>query len=872
MVDSSAFDVACLPSGELKGLVAGRFLVSDCLGVGAMGEVYRAHDTKLKRIVALKRMSAPLRADLQYRERFFKEAQRASQLSDNHIAAIYDVLEEGGEILLVMEFVEGETLRHRLLRPLSLEEFLHIAMQCVAALSAAHAHRIVHCDVKPENIMLTPAGQVKILDFGLAKHFPRPDETTVSFSELTSVGGTIGYTAPEVLCEQQVDERADIFSLGVVFYEMLAGVRPFVAETTFAIADKVLHGDPVPLRDLNSDIPLGLEHIITRMLTRSLRSRYSSAVEVHADLRSLNGSSPHPLLLIRHILRLHWKKSVCGLALALVFFLLLAVPPARNGISQFLGLSSLPQRKNLAILSFSTSDGDVSKTAFTNGLAEMLSAKLAQLSERHHLVVVAPREVRAQDVTTAQQALQIFGANLVLEGSLRQSGTAMRITYALVDTKSRRQLRADTITADASDPFAVEDRVAQSVVDALELELGAAERQTFLAHGTSEPAAYDFYLQGRGYLQDYHKPENLNSAITVFQHALDRDPNYALAYAGLGEAYWQRYEQTHDATWVDKALQACSKAAQLAPYAADGHACLGTAYNGTGKYEKAAEEFQRAIQLAPSDDAGYRGLGAAYERLGEPAQAEDTYLKAVKKRSDYWAVYNYLGLFYWKQGRYQSAADMFNSVVRLEPDNIRGYSNLGAMLLLQGRYQDAIPIFHKAAAIRPGSDVYSNLATAYFYLQRYPEAAQSYEQAAQLDPHNQIIQGNLGDVYYRTPGKRDLAMNAYHQAITLALEEVRVNPRDANLLGDLARYYAIVGDKPAAFKYLNRGLQVSSNNPELLFEAGLVHNQFGETEQALDWLAKSLKAGFSVASVRDEPLFENLRNDPRFQRLIQGKS
>ena len=847
----------------LQGKVADRFLVTQRLGRGAMGEVYRAQDTKLNRTVALKRMSPHLRADPEGRDRFVREAERASQVSDRNIAAIYDVNEDHGEIILVMEFVEGKTLRERLEQPVSLDDFLSIALQCASALAAAHSHGIVHFDVKPENIMLTSEGQIKMLDFGLAKHFPRPDESTLSVGELANVGGTIGYTAPEVICGQSLDERADLFSLGVVFYELLAGVRPFVSNTAMGVADKTLHSAPIPLRQLKPQIPLELERITSRLLQRDPAARYSSATELITDLQGVRGTTRHPWLLAVHFMRLHRRGWMISLAIILVT--VTAVWLVRRG-------PPVPPNKNLAVLPFTAMSGDRAQTAFAYGLAEVLSAKLARISERHQLQVVAPGEVRAQQVMSAGQARQAFGANLVLEGSLRQSGNSVRVTYALVDSKSGRQLRADTITADVSDPFSVEDRVASSVLSSLEVELQESERQQFRAHGTAEPQAYDLYLQGRGYLQDFHKPENLESAIQVFQQALKRDPNYALAYAGLGEAYWHSYELSHERSWVENALAACQKSILLGRDNPAGHICLGTAFNGTGNYEQAAEQFRIAVKLNPSEEAAYRGLAAAYERLEKPADAENTYKEAIQLRPDYWGVYNYLGLFYWKQGRYREAESMFSKVVQLEPDNVRGYSNLGSMLLLQGRYQEAVPKLERSVAIRPNADVYSNLATAFFYLHRYDEAAHAYEEAARLDPHSYLIQGNLGDVYYWTLGRRADAMNAYRRAVQLATEESQVNPRDAYVLGDLARYEAMLGDRTAASQDIQRGLELSPNNPEVLFEAALVHNQFGQTAKTIEYLGKSLKAGYSVATIRDEPLLKNLHENARFIRLTAANN
>jgi serine/threonine-protein kinase len=872
MADSQPALVTARPArGELRGKIGDRFVIVSCIGCGGMGEVYSARDTRLNKLVALKRMSSELHADPVSRQRFFHEAERASQLVDRNIAACYDVVEDDGELILVMEYVEGQTLRQRLERRLSLEEFLNIAVQCASGLAGAHEHRVLHCDLKPENIMLTPSGQAKLLDFGLARHFVRPTDDTTSVSALARVGGTPGYAAPEVLCEHAVDERADIFSLGVVFYEMLTGIRPFHAETAVGMAARILQDEPAPVRRLNPKVPLELEWIVSRMLLKDPRKRYATASEVLADLRRLRAATSRVLIFFRYLSKVASTKRGLRWAMLLALFLVL-LPPAIPRVGAWLGRLvngvDMPENKHLAVLPFKVTGADPSRRAFSDGLAAALSAQLASLSDHHKLEIVAPSEVRSQNVTTAQQARRAFGANLVVEGEMSWSDEAVRISYTVTDPVTQRQLRADTLTASVGDPFGLEDRVAQSALRSLELELDAQELERFGARGTSQPAAYDFYLQGRGYLQDFHKAENLQNASTVFQHALERDPNFALAYAGLGETYWYQFQLTHDSGWVEMSVAACQKAVDLVPSAAEGHTCLGVAHNGTGKYEQAAQHFQKALRLNPNDDAAYRGLADSLERRGEAGEAEQVYRKAISLRPNYWAAYNYLGLFYWKQGRYREAEQQFEQVTRLEPDNVRGFSNLGAMQILEDRYGDAIPTFQRAVAISPTADAYSNLGTAYFYTQRYAEAAAAYTKAAELDPRDFLIQGNLGDCYYWTPGQRPAAGDAYRKAIALATEAARVNPRDASLTIKLAKYHAMLGEKDQALATLARGLKIDARNPETLFEIAIVYQQTGNSQSALAWLAQSLAAGFSPASVRDDPAFAPLHNDPRFLKLM----
>jgi len=869
-VEFSSRQAAVTPAdSSLSGTVAGRFVIRGRLGSGGMGEVYRAEDIRLKRAVALKRMSPHLRADRLYRERFFKEAERASGLTSEHLAAIYDVLEDNGEIFLVMEYVEGETLRERLRRPLPLEEFLYLATQCADALVVAHAHGIVHCDLKPENIMLTATQQVKVLDFGVAKHLPRTDESS-TVEEPGTLGGTPAYMSPEVLLDNLPDGRADIFSLGVVFYEALTGKHPFKARSFVATSQRILHDSPPPVSSLNSEVPPALEDIVSRMLAKAPEQRIPSASQVSAELRNL--SSADVLTPTRVVTRNVTGFPVARVAIygLLIVVILSGALVKRHQIEHWLIGRGIPQQRYLAVLPFNSSAGDASSRAFSAGLTESLAVRLKQLRLRSPLQVVPPSEILAEGVNTVEQAHRSFGANLVLEGSVRESGTMVRVNYSLIDAETRNQLQAETITTQASDPFALEDRVVDGVLNMLGLELQNQDRTAAVNHGTAEPAAYDFYLRGRGYLQDYHNPERVDSAIAVFTHALERDPGYALAYAGLGQAYWYKYEETHEHTWVAQASQACQKAVELGRELANGHSCIGVVYNGTGRYEQAAEEFRRAAQLDPDSDDALRGLGLADQSLGRLADAEADFQRAITLHPNYWADYNWLGSFYYRQARYEDAARMFSHVVALAPDSERGYSNLGGVYLNLGRYTDAIPLFERSVAIRPTADAYSNLATGYFFQQRFAEAAHTYEQAVKLNPVGYEMWGNLGDAYYWSPKDQSQAPQAYRKAITLANAALGVNPRDAEVLCDLALYHAMLREKDPAIAYLRRARALAPGDSDFLFRAAEIYNQFGMTEPAFAALQDSIEHGYSIFFARDHPIFGNLKTDPRFRKLVDN--
>lgn len=858
---------------DLTGTTVGRFLVRSRLGAGGMGEVYRADDQKLKRTVALKRLAPHLRADQHYRERFFREAERASSLSHPHIAGIYDVFEENGEPFLVMEFVEGTTLRERLREPLPMELFLKIALQCGEALVAAHEKRLVHRDIKPENIMLTSTGEVKILDFGVARRLRHTDPQAVTDSDASQfeggLSGTIAYMAPEVLTDKESDGRADIFSLGIVFYEVLASKHPFRGPNLITTTDHILHGVPPPPSQVNPSAPARLDPVVEKMLAKDPTDRYASASDLLTEIQSLI-SQGMPLPSRRAGSRAK-RWGLVGAAMILMALTVGLIPAIRQQMLRWSVQSPIAMEKSLVVLPFRSIGGGPEDQVYCDGMTETLTTKLSQLTATHELAVAPASEVRAQQVTNAEAARKNLGGTLVLAGTLFRSGQKVRINYELVDTKTLRQLSGDTITADASDPFAVQDQVVEGVVRMLDLALGPDERRAMVTHGTQVAGAYDLYLQGRGYLRNYDQPENIDSAVEVFNRALKLDPDYALAYAGLGEAFWRKYENTKLTQWVGSARGSCERAAATDPKAAEAHICLGTLANGTGQSEKAVAEFQLALEDEPTRDDAYRGLASAYENLGKPEDAEKTYQRAISLRPRYWGGYNALGVFYFRRARYAQAAEMFQKVVQLSPESVRGYSNLGGMYILQGRYADAIPMFQRAVVIRPEAEPYSNLGTSYFYLRRFADSIRSYKEALKLGDQLYVVWGNLGDAYFWSSDHREEAAAAYEKAITLATQNLRVNPRDATALGNLAYYQAMRQEKAAATGNLNRALAIAPGDPELLFNAAVAYTQMGEDDRALAELKKALEAGYSANLVRDTPMFDKLRQNPRFRDILREK-
>jgi eukaryotic-like serine/threonine-protein kinase len=859
---------------DLSGTTIGRFAIQELLGKGGMGEVYRASDLRLKRQVALKRIAPHLRGDKRSRERLWKEAESASRLSDPHIAAVHDVIEEENELFIVMEYVEGQTLRRRFAEPISIIEFLPIATECALALAAAHNAGIVHHDIKPENIMLTTSGQVKILDFGVAKNLPRPETSTSSTQTAPEFAGTLNYMAPEVVREKESDSRADIFSLGIVFYEAIAGSNPFRAKSFLETSDRILHHDQPPLRELNPKSPAEFDRIVGKMLAKDPAQRYSTAADLAIDLRALEFTlTESGVRVIRQMPVERRRRAMPWVALIVAAFLIaMAVyNPTRQQLKIWLGISPIPRTKQVAALPLSVVDGDAQTAAFGAGLTETLTAKLTQLTGDPSLQVVPATEIRGKHVSTVDEARKEFGVNLVLEGSLHKSGQQVRINYILVDARTRRQLRAESLTFPAMDSFAAEDAVVNGAIQMLELEIQGRQRKALESHGTQVAGAYDYYLQGRGYLQNYDRVENLDSAVQVFERALAIDPGYALAYAGLGDAYWKKYERNKEPSWIDKSREACQQAIRLDGRLSSAHTCLGTLSAGTGNYQEGAQEFERAAETEPTNDDAFRGLADAYDHLGKSQDAEKTYRRAIELRPYYWAGYNWLGVFYYRQARFREAAEMFSQVVALAPDSFVGYSNLGAVYVEQARYTDAITVLERSIAIRPIAYGYTNLGNAYFFLRRYEEADRAYEQAIKLTEKDSLLWWNLGDGYYWTPGKRSQSVAAYKQGIAIAEEELHVNPNNSSSYGVLAVCHAMLGERNPALDALRRGLQLSPTDQFLFYQGALVYNQFGQSEVAIDWLKKAVAAGWPRSRLRDYPNFDHLWANPRSRELLREK-
>ncbi|HYR82457.1 MAG TPA: protein kinase [Terriglobia bacterium] len=864
--------------------VAGKYQIRNCLGGGAQAKVYLADHIALDTPFALKRPNPEYRTDPSFRRRFLEEARRAVVLKHQNVARVHDVIDVGDDMFVVMEYVEGETLRSLINkkrspgspgRAFTFNEFLPIAIQCAAALAAAHEKRIVHLDVKPENIMLTPTKQVKICDFGVARRLASGNPTDTTTVSNWTFAGTPAYMAPEVILSYQFDERADLFALGIVFYEMLTGINPFQADTVVATTARIVSEVAPPVSKVNPEVQPKLEQIVMRLLAKDPDQRYAKATDVIHDLEAARRSRDRVSDII-HSIQEAFAEPAWMKPMAIVFLLCLAAAfPAwfyREGLEHWLGYARLPASKVVVVLPFRVV-GDSPGQPYSDGLTETLTAMLTQLPLSPKLAVIPASAVRADGVTTPEEAFKSFAANLVLDGSIQPVDDQLRINLALVDTKQKKQLRGTSFTVPKGESLRIQNEITEAAIRLLEIEFEASQQSSLSIHSTNNSGAYSAYLEGVGYLASL-KPENIERSIQSFREALVLDASFSLAYAGLGKAYWAQYIMGKDPQQrlVDRARDVCEQALSLDSKLAAGRVCLGTIYNGIGKYEAAAEEFRRALDSEPNNDEAYRELARSYERLNNWEAAEATYLKAIDVRPSYWYSYLWLAQFYmFSRQQYGDAIETYQKAIDRAPDNAGPYFGQCGAYLFAGRYPDAIKSCNRSIELGPTAYSYMNLGVAYWDLRQYPLAAQSFEHAVQLNPRYYTAVGHLARTYSRIPERRAEAAGLYRRAILLADEELKINPRDPNVNVMVARYHAMLANRTEAFSHLQIALNLRPKDFEYQVIAAVIHNQFGEVTAAFGYLERAIAGGYSLTEIDAERELDNLREDPRFRALIANQ-
>jgi serine/threonine protein kinase/tetratricopeptide (TPR) repeat protein len=845
-----------------------RYRIESEIGEGGMGKVYKAYDSDLDRTVALKLIRPELARDASSLQRFKQELLLASRVSHRNILRIHDLGDVGGVKFISMAYIQGMDLHELIAKTgkLQTERVVNIAKQLASALEAAHAEGVVHRDLKPRNILITLDDHVCVSDFGLAKSL---DAETTAMTRAGEVLGTPRYMSPEQAESKAADHRSDLYSLGVILYEMATGEVPFTGESSLQVMFQHVQQAPKDPRLVNPDTPEYLAIIILKCLEKDPALRYQSATELLRDLES--GTPPTRIVRLRIAETGYSKWMFAAMGIVLLVGIGLVVRPVRELV---LGRSSITITKGasapgvddkfVAVMPLRVLGGDSGLQYEAEGVVDALSAKLVQMKNVHLSEPAAVEKINASD-PVAKIAHQL-GAKLIVQGTMQGAGDKIDAVLSLTDSTGR-QLWTKDFPGVRQDLLTIEDQIYNELAAALELKPSTEELARTTLRPTENVAAYELYLKGRNIMRGKRDVKGVQSAVDLYEQAIQKDAGFALAYAGLADASLDLYMFRKDGLWAQKALAAAQHAETLNDNLPEVHFALGNIYKVTGKTTEAIVELKNALELAPNSDEGYRRLANAYLAAGQKDEALQAYQQAIAVNPYYWLNYNQLGSAYFQLGQNQKALEAWNHVVQLAPDAVAGHENLGIAYFQMGNWNNSVPEFEKALTITPSESLYSNLGTAYFYLGRRQDAVKMFEKSVELNPNDQSDVGNLADGY-RWAGDKEKAKSSYERAIALAYKALQVNPRDASTLGNLAAYYAKTGDSKRGLDFIRRARDINPNDTELLYQEAVVNTIAGRQADALKALRQAFQNGYPVAQAKNDPELKPLEMNPDFGSLL----
>src|SRR5579863_2230964 len=866
----------------MVGQTISHYKIIDKLGAGGMGVVYKALDLKLERTVALKFLITDTAVSDRDKERLLREARSASALDHPNIGVIYGLEEsDDRQLYIVMGYYEGETLARRLTRGrISVHESLDLAVQIARGLSAAHARNIIHRDIKPSNIILTADNVAKIVDFGLARVIASP-----SMTQSGEISGTVTYMSPEQTLGKPVDQRTDVWALGIVMAEMLAGQNPFARDTPSSVIFAILNQPPV----LAGAIPPEVQSIIYRALSKDPDTRYPSCKELLSDLQALpsfaglavDGAAPTVSTLTKDLEKYVKQASTPSwgtdasrkpvkrwrLAVGAVFVLLVGSLFLNSSIrDRITGALLSSNERHIAVLPFDNIGNNPANEILAQGLMDSLTSRLSNLEVgKQSLWVVPASVVRGRKVDDPSAALRELDATLVVKGSIERDGQNVRLTVNLINTKTLRQIGSAELEDRAGDFASLQDEAVSKLAHLMGITV--TPEMLKATGGNVNPAAYESYLKALGYLQRYDKPGNLDLAIAALNDAVKADPQFAVAYAELADAYRMRYGLDPSPKWVEEAVANASRAAEIDSHIPAVYVTLARTHALQSKYDLALQEFQQALQLDPHSADALEGLAGTYERMGRFAEAESTFKKSVNLRPDFWGGYNSLGRFYTRRGKYADAIAQFQRVIELTPDNSPAYLNLAAVYLDMGdpkEISSAEQALKKSIELSPSYPAYANLGLLYYNEKRFEDSAAATEKALTFNDKDFHVWSNLLATYEWLK-KDDKAAVALEREQKLVEDAVKDQPQDATAQSELAGLYAKQKMREKALIRIQTALAISPDDPRVLMNVADAYEVLGDRQSALRNVEKALQKGYPLEDLKSDPDQQALLQDPKFR-------
>ena len=858
----------------MLGQTVSHYLILQKIGSGGMGEIYLAEDTKLERRVALKFLPRHMTADPEARTRFEREAKAAAALNHPNIVTIHGIGEHEGQVFIAMEYVEGRTLKELISdsvgaiheSPLPFTQVLDIAGQIAQGLAAAHARGIVHRDIKPQNIVVGPDGRAKILDFGLAKL-----KGASPLTKESSAYGTVHYMSPEQGLGREVDARSDIWSLGVVLYEMLAGTPPFHGEYEQAVIYAIINEETPPLPEaVRLECP-GLEDVVRRCLAKKRQERFPTTDALAAALLELHGGklarTPKRNSRSRSPRRTFLTAISLMLLSGLLGFLALS-PKTRTALGKTLGLAGIPRERHLAVLPI-TATNDEEATALGDGFTAVIIDKLTWLEKFHDTLWTYPADtVFLNRAHTPREMQSLLGCNLFISGDLRLEKNSLHLRLFLQDAKSGRRLRQVEMQGNIANLTLFQNGLIARILKLLGLPEQEDAQAYVNSGGTSLPGAFILYLKGKGALQEPRDRAKVSRATAALEKALGQDDRFVLARLALLDA-WRSRPREDPERWL-KAEGQWAVIRQTAGRWAPAWLTWGRLLEENARSEEAQAAFRNALELDGHCYEAQVRLARSRADAGASTEAERLFKKAIELRPGYPRALEELAYFCHLHGRFDEALALYGRISHMTPGDPQVFCNLGAMHLIKGNKSLARTMFERSYAIEPSSTARSNLALIYYYDGDYRRALPLHEEAARGSSEH-YEWGNLADTFRQLPGCQDKADAAYRKAIALADKALAAGPENpAEVLSSRALYYAHLGEKQKALAAIARARALAPAFLPGIQRAILVFEASRERPLALAALRDYLERLGSIEEIDREPDLADLRRDPAY-RVIVGK-